>query len=52
MSDGRLQERPIHVGDSNWDVTEVTVGLHEGDHVIIPGDRMKLDEGRLVHMVE
>jgi HlyD family secretion protein len=52
VSDGRLQERPIQVGASNWDVTEVTTGLHEGDRVIIPGDRMKLDEGRLVRVVE
>jgi HlyD family secretion protein len=52
VADGRLQERPIRVGASNWDFTEVTAGLHEGDSVIIPGDGTKRDDGRPVHMVE
>jgi HlyD family secretion protein len=52
VSDGRLQQRPVRVGASNWDFTEVVTGLREGDRFIIPGDGTKLDEGRPVHVVE
>ena len=52
VSDGRLQERPVQVGASNWDFTEVTAGLQEGDRVITSGDGTKLDAGRPVRVVE
>jgi HlyD family secretion protein len=52
VSDGRLQQRPVRVGASNWDFTEVIAGLREGVRVIIPGDGTKLDEGLPVHVVE
>jgi HlyD family secretion protein len=50
--DGQLQERPVQVGASNWDFTEIRAGLREGDRVIIPGDGAKLDQGRAVQAVE
>jgi HlyD family secretion protein len=52
VSDGRLQERPVRIGASNWDFTEVTAGLQEGDRVILSGDGTKLDAGRLVRVAE
>ena len=52
VSNGRLQERPVQVGASNWDFTEVTAGLQEGERVIISGDGTKLDAGRPVRVVE
>jgi HlyD family secretion protein len=52
VSDGRVQERPIRAGVSNWDFTEVTAGLQEGDRVIIPGEGTKLDAGQAVHVLE
>jgi HlyD family secretion protein len=52
VSDGRLQERSVRIGASNWDFTEVTAGLQEGDRVIISGDGTKLDAGRLVRVAE
>ena len=52
VSDGRLQERSVRIGASNWDFTEVTAGLQEGDRVIISGDGTKLNAGRLVRVAE
>jgi HlyD family secretion protein len=52
VSDGRVQERPIRAGVSNWDFTEVAAGLQEGDRVIIPGEGTKLDAGQAVHVLE
>ena len=48
----RVQERPIRVGASNWDFSEVTAGLQEGDRVVIPGDGAKLADGRPVQVLE
>jgi HlyD family secretion protein len=52
VSDGRVQERPIRVGASNWDFSQIVAGLQEGDRVIIPIDGAKLDDGRPVQVVE
>lgn len=52
VSDGRVQERPIRVGASNWDFSQIMAGLQEGDRVIIPSDGAKLDDGRPVQVVE
>jgi HlyD family secretion protein len=52
MSDGRVRERTIQVGASNWDFTQIVAGLQEGDRVIIPVDGAKLDDGRPVQVVE
>jgi HlyD family secretion protein len=46
--DGRLRERTVKVGISNWELTEVREGLREGDVVVIPTDRRKLLEGLAV----
>jgi HlyD family secretion protein len=52
VADGRVRERPIRIGASNWDVTEVRGGLREGERVIIPVDGLKLEAGRPVQIVE
>jgi HlyD family secretion protein len=52
VSDGRVQERSIRVGVSNWDFSQIVAGLQEGDRVIIPIDGAKLDDGRPVQVVE
>jgi len=52
MTAGRVHERPIRIGASNWDITEVTDGLREGDLVVIPVDGMRLEDGRPVQTVE
>jgi HlyD family secretion protein len=52
VSDGRAQERPIQIGASNWDFTQVVSGLQEGERVIISVDGAKLDDGHPVHVQE
>lgn len=36
LKDGRVEERSITVGMSNWQYTEVTGGLSEGEKVVLP----------------
>jgi HlyD family secretion protein len=36
---GRLEERPIETGIANWEFTEVTSGLNEGDRIVSSIDR-------------
>ena len=36
LKDGIVEERPIKTGISNWQYTEVTDGLSEGEKVIVP----------------
>ncbi|HEC20039.1 MAG TPA: efflux RND transporter periplasmic adaptor subunit [Gammaproteobacteria bacterium] len=45
--DGRLHERKIETGLSNWKLTEVTAGLQEGDLVVISVDREGVEDGAL-----
>jgi HlyD family secretion protein len=52
MRDGRVQERPIHIGASNWDFTQIASGLQEGERVIISVDGAKLEDGHPVHVQE
>jgi HlyD family secretion protein len=52
VSDGRAQERPIQIGASNWDFTQIVSGLQEGERVIISADGAKLDDGHPVHVQE
>jgi HlyD family secretion protein len=52
VTDGRVQERPIRVGASNWDFTEVSAGVREGERVILPVDGAKLEDGRPVQVVD
>jgi HlyD family secretion protein len=52
MRDGRVRERTVQVGASNWDFSQIVAGLQEGDRVIIPVDGAKLDDGRAVQVVE
>ena len=37
MKDGVIEPRPVEVGISDWQFTEVTGGLSEGDTVVITG---------------
>jgi len=44
--DGKpLDERPIRVGLSNWDFTEVTEGLAKGESVVVSIDRKGVEKG-------
>jgi HlyD family secretion protein len=52
VSDGRVHERPIRIGASNWDFTQIVSGLAEGDRVIIPVDGAQLDDARPVQVTE
>lgn len=52
VSAGRAQERPIQIGASNWDFTQIVSGLQEGERVIIAVDGAKLDDGHPVHVQE
>ena len=45
QGDGRLQERTIRTGLSNWDNTEVLEGLQEGEHIVVSTDRPGLQDG-------
>ena len=35
-ADGTTEERAIQIGISNWQFTEVTEGLSEGEQVVVP----------------
>jgi HlyD family secretion protein len=52
VSDGRAQERPVQIGASNWDFTQIVSGLQEGERVVISVDGAKLDDGHPVHVQE
>jgi HlyD family secretion protein len=42
---GLLQERKIEKGLSNWEQTEVTAGLAEGEHVVLNLDQEGVEDG-------
>jgi len=52
VTDSRAREVPIRIGASNWDFTEVAGGVREGERVAIPLDGRKLEDGRLVRVLE
>ncbi len=43
--DQKLQERTVKTGLSNWDNTQITEGLQEGENVIISTDKPGLKDG-------
>jgi HlyD family secretion protein len=44
-ADGRLEERRIETGLSNWEYTEVTSGLTSGDRVVTSLEREGVKAG-------
>jgi HlyD family secretion protein len=47
---GRARERAIETGLSNWDTTQVTSGLSEGERVITTLDDKKLGDGARIEV--
>ena len=43
--DQRLHEKSVRTGLSNWDYTQVTEGLQEGESLVISTDRPGLEDG-------
>lgn len=48
LSDGVLEERKVTIGLSNWEYTEATSGLQEGDQVVLSLDRAGVKAGAKV----
>ena len=44
-ADGKLEERLVTIGLSNWQFTEITGGLQEGDQIVASLDRAGLKPG-------
>ena len=44
-ADGLLEERTVTTGLANWDRTEITSGLNEGDHIVMSLDRAGVKAG-------
>jgi HlyD family secretion protein len=40
-----LAEKPVVAGLRNWEFTEITEGLHEGDRVVTSLDRPEVKKG-------
>ena len=47
-ADGRLEERPIKTGLSNWEYTEVQSGLTAGEHIVTSLERAGIKAGARV----
>jgi HlyD family secretion protein len=45
---GRIESREISVGISNWEYSEITNGLSEGDRVVSTVDREGVEDGAVV----
>ncbi|MFZ5760183.1 MAG: efflux RND transporter periplasmic adaptor subunit [Thermodesulfobacteriota bacterium] len=43
--DNRLSERRITIGLANWDLSEVTAGVAEGEMIVVGGDRQAMQDG-------
>jgi len=43
--DGLLEERTVKTGLANWDQTEITAGLNEGDQIVMSLDRTGVKAG-------
>ena len=52
VSDGVLEERTVKTGLANWENTEVTAGLNEGDRVVTTLDQDGVKAGARVQPVE
>ena len=50
QGDGRLREKTIRTGLSNWDNTEVLEGLQQDEYVVISTDRPGLQDGVLARI--
>jgi len=50
--DQRLHEKTVRTGLSNWDYTQVTEGLQEGESLVISTDRPGLEDGVRVKISE
>jgi HlyD family secretion protein len=48
----RLVERTLQIGLRNWDMTEVTGGLAQGDRVVVSLDRPEVKAGARAHVAE
>jgi HlyD family secretion protein len=48
----RLVERTLQIGLRNWDMTEVTSGLAQGDRVVVSLDRPEVKAGARAHVAE
>jgi len=48
QSDGVLENRTVTTGLANWDQTEITEGLEEGDQIVISLDRTGVKAGAIV----
>jgi HlyD family secretion protein len=44
-SDGVLEERTVTTGLANWEQTEITAGLNEGDQIVMSLDRVGVKAG-------
>jgi HlyD family secretion protein len=42
---GKVEKRAVQTGLSNWEVTEITSGLKEGEYVVSSIDREGLADG-------
>jgi HlyD family secretion protein len=47
QKNGRLLEKTIKTGLSNWDNTEVLEGLHQDEYVVVSTDKPGLEDGAL-----
>jgi len=43
--DGKLEDRKVKTGLSNWEYTEITSGLNAGDQVVLSLDREGVKAG-------
>jgi HlyD family secretion protein len=50
--DQRLQEKTVSIGLSNWDNSQITEGLQEGESVVISTDKPGLEDGVRVTISE
>jgi HlyD family secretion protein len=51
-SDGVLEERVVKTGLANWENTEITAGLNEGDRIVTALDQEGVKAGARVQPVE
>ena len=47
-ADGKLEERTVATGLSNWEQTEITSGLNEGDQIVLSLDQAGVKAGARV----
>jgi HlyD family secretion protein len=52
VQDGKLNERPVKIGISNWDFTEIIEGIREGEQIVIPSEVKKIKNGVPVIITE